>query len=218
MGGSASPRLFGFEEVSASRMSTLGSIRRVDGVLIGQTHIVRLPQFRSPVAKAAAPVLAGLGFFAVLGLLLWGIAAVMSGEQVQTTTLTPDRLKVGDVRTWAESIDEDGPVLFPGLGTTTGTRTIVLDHEGDDPERGWSLHYAYPGDRGESCAIEQIPGTDTFSDCEGRTLSVSDLAVPTGGEFPIIEDRRTLYIDLGERPLDSIPAQPDATAADSVPS
>jgi len=187
---------------------------RVDDGPIGQNHIVRLPEFRSPVARAAAPVLAGLGFFAVLGFLLWGIAAVMSGEQVQTTTLTPDRLKVGDIRRWAESIDEDGPVLFPGLGTTTGTRTIVLDHEGDNPESGWSLHYAYPADRDESCAIEQILGTDTFSDCEGRTLEVSDLATPTGGEFPIIEDRTILYIDLGERPLDAIPAQSDPTTTD----
>lgn len=179
---------------------------------------MRLPEFRSPVTRAAAPVVAGLGFFAILGLLLWGIADVMSGEQVQTTTLTPDRLKVGDIRRWAESIDADGPVLFPGLGTTTGTRTIVLDHDGDNPESGWSLHYAYPADRDVSCAIEQIPGTDTFSDCEGRTLEVSDLAPPTGGEFPIIEDRTVLYIDLGERPFDSIPVRPESTTTESVPS
>lgn len=145
----------------------------------------------------------GLGFFAVLALVLWGIAAVMSGEQVQTTTLTPDRLKVGDVRRWAESIDEAGPVLFPGLGTTTGTRTIVLDHDGDNPERGWSIRYAYPADREVTCPVVQIPGTDTFTDCDDRTVAFSDLALPTGGEFPIIEDRTMLYIDLGDRPLDA---------------
>jgi hypothetical protein len=122
---------------------------------------------------------------------------------VQTTTLTPDRLKVGDVQRWSKSIDEDGPVLFPGLGTTEGERTIVLDHEGDNPERGWIIRYAFPADRDASCAIEQVQGTDTFSDCEGRTISVSDLALPTGGEFPIIEDRTMLYIDLGDRPLDA---------------
>lgn len=169
---------------------------------------MRLPDFRSPVARAVAPVVAGLGFFAVLGLLLWGIAAVMSGEQAQTTTLTPDRLKVGDIRNWSASIDEDGPVLFPGLGTTTGIRTIVLDHDGDDPERGWSIRYAYPADRDVSCPVEQIQKTDTFRDCEGRTLSIVDLAPPTGGEFPIIEDRTILYIDLGDRPLDSTTTMP----------
>lgn len=150
-----------------------------------------------------APVLAGLGFFAILGLVLWGVAAVMSGEQVQTTTLTPDRLKVGNIQRWSESIDEEGPVLFPGLGTTTGNRTIVLDHEGDNPERGWIIRYAFPADRDESCTIEQVQGTGTFTDCEGRTITMSDLALPAGGEFPIIEDRTTLYIDLGDRPLDA---------------
>lgn len=165
--------------------------------------MVRIPEFRSPAARAAAPVVAGLAFIGFLGLVLWGVAAVMSGEQVQTTNLTPDRLKIGDIRRWSTSIDEDGPVLFPGLGTTTGTRTIVLDHEGDNPESGWIIRYAFPADRDSTCVIEQIPRTDTFEDCEGRVITVADLALPTGGEFPIIEDRTTLFIDLGDRPLDS---------------
>ncbi len=178
-----------------------------DRVLLGpvrQNRLVRFPEFRSPLARAVAPVVAGLVFFGALGLVMWGVAAVMSGEQAQTTTLTPDRLKVGNVQRWSESINADGPVLFPGLGTTTGTRTIVLDHEGDNPERGWIIRYAFPADRDETCAIEQIQGTDTFTDCDGRTIGVSDLALPTGGEFPIIEDRTMLYIDLGDRLLDAV--------------
>jgi hypothetical protein len=53
-----------------------------------------------------------------------------------------------------------------------------------------------------SCAIEQIVGTDTFTDCDGRTISVEDLAPPTNGEYPVIEDRVALFIDLGERAND----------------
>jgi hypothetical protein len=168
----------------------------------GQTHLVALPEFRSPVGRAVAPVLAGLGFFLVLGLIMWGIAALMAGEQAQTTTFTPDRLPIGNVDQWAESIDTDGPVLFPGLGTTSGERTIVLDHNGTDSERGWVVYYAFPADRDVSCAIEQIVGTDTFTDCDGRTISVEDLAPPTNGEYPVIEDRVALFIDLGERAND----------------
>lgn len=160
---------------------------------------MRRVEFRSPLARAVAPVAAGLGFFIVLGLVMWGIAALMSGEETQTTTFTPDRLPVGNVVRWAESIDADGPVIFPGLGTTTGERTIVLDHEGTNPERGWVIYYAHPADRDSSCAVEQVIGTDQFTDCEGRTISVTDLAPPANGEFPIIEDRTMLYIDLGER-------------------
>ena len=168
----------------------------------GQTHHVALPEFRSPISRAVAPVLAGLGFFLVLGLIMWGIAALMAGEQAQTTTFTPDRLPIGNVDQWAESINTDGPVLFPGLGTTSGERTIVLDHNGTDSERGWVVYYAFPADRDVSCAIEQIVGTDTFTDCDGRTISVEDLAPPTNGEYPVIEDRVALFIDLGERAND----------------
>lgn len=147
--------------------------------------------------------MAGLLFFAVLGLVLWGIAALMSGEQSQSTTFTPDRLQVGNIERWARSIDEDGPVLFPGLGTTSGERTLVLDHTGTNPERGWTLYYAHPADRPPTCAVEQVIGTDTFLDCEERTIAVTDLAPPANGEFPIIEDRTMLFIDLGDRPLDT---------------
>lgn len=173
-----------------------------NGRLAGQTHVVALPEFRSPIGRALAPVLAGLGFFAVLGLIMWGIAALMAGEQAQTTTFTPDRLPIGNVDQWSESINTNGPVLFPGLGTTSGERTIVLDHNGTNSERGWVVYYAFPADRDVTCAIKQIVGTDTFTDCDGRTIAVEDLAPPANGEFPIIEDRVALYIDLGERAND----------------
>ena len=162
-------------------------------------------QLRTPLTRAVAPVGFGVVVIALIGLLLWGIAALMAGEQAQTTTFTPDRLTVGNVDNWSQSIAEDGPVLFPGLGTTTGERTLVLMHNGDDPQRGWVVYYAYPADRDVSCAIEQIESTDDFTDCDGRTVNVSELAPPTNGEYPVVEDRETLYIDLGDRPLDTVP-------------
>lgn len=164
---------------------------------------MRQPQFRSPLARAAAPVVAGLAFFGFLGLVLWGFAAVLSGEQTQSTTFTPDRLPVGNVQRWSESINENGPVLFPGLGTTSGERTLVLDHTGTNPERGWAVYYAHPADRPPTCVVEQIIDTDRFIDCDGRTIAVTDLAPPANGEFPIIEDRTMLFIDFGERTQES---------------
>lgn len=184
-----------------------------------QTHFVALPEFRSPAARAVVPIVAGLGFFALLGLVMWGIAALMAGEQAQTTTFTPDRLPIGNVDQWAETIDANGPVLFPGLGTTSGERTIVLDHNGTNSERGWIVYYAFPADRDVSCAIEQVVGTDTFVDCEGRTISVEELAPPANGEYPIIEDRIALFIDLGERLDDPVTLEttPETTPETSLP-
>ena len=170
----------------------------------GQNRSVRRPELRSPLARAVTPVVAGFGFFAVLGLILWAAAALMAGEQSQSTTFTPDRLPVGNIKNWAASIDENGPVIFPGLGTTTGERTLVLDHNGTNVEKGWVVYYAYPADRDPDCAVEQVTGSSNFVDCEGRTIDVTELAPPTNGEYPIIEDRRNLFIDLGDRPGDSI--------------
>ena len=81
----------------------------------------------------------------------------------------------------------------------------MLDHNGTNVEKGWVVYYAYPADRGPECAVEQVEGTDAFVDCEGRTLDVSELSPPTNGEYPIVEDRKTIFIDLGERPGDTTP-------------
>jgi len=39
-------------------------------------------------------------------------------------------------------------------------------------------------------------------DCESRVVNVTELSPPTNGEYPVIEDRKLLFIDLGDRPLD----------------
>ena len=99
-------------------------------------------------------------------------------------------------------MSEDGPILLPGLATTTGERTLVLDHEGDDPTRGWRVYYAFPADRDASCPVEQVIGTRQFVDCEGRTIVVTDLAPPDEGINPVVEDQRFLIIDLNGLALD----------------
>ena len=63
----------------------------------------------------------------------------------------------------------DGPILFPGLNTTTGERTLILDHQGDDPTRGWRVYLAYPADGDPTCAVTQVRRTDRFTDCTGTS-------------------------------------------------
>lgn len=152
-------------------------------------------ELRTPFARAVVPVAAGIAFFAVLGLILLGVAHLIARDPEQVTNLGSRRFQVGNVERIADLIEDDGPILFPGLNTLTGDRTIVLEHEGDDPQQGWRVFYAYPADRDRDCTVEQVQRTDQFTDCEGRTLSVTDLAPPPG-VFPIVEDRKTLYIDL----------------------
>jgi hypothetical protein len=153
-------------------------------------------QLKSPLARAVVPVLGGIAFFVVLALVLWGIAAWISrGGADVSDRLAPSRFEVGSVQSAAGIVAEDGPIIFPGLNTTTGERTLVLDHEGADPTRGWRIFYAYPIGRPD-CPVEQVIGTREFVDCDGATITVADLSPPDSGVFPIVENQRVLYIDL----------------------
>jgi hypothetical protein len=153
-------------------------------------------KLQSPLARAVVPVLGGIAFFVVLGLVTWGIAAWISrGGAEVTDRLAPSRFEVGSVESAAQIVAEDGPIIFPGLATTTGERTLVLDHEGTDPTRGWRVYYAYPVGRPD-CPVEQVIGTREFIDCDGATLTVAELSPPASGVFPVVENQRVLYLDL----------------------
>lgn len=159
---------------------------------------VPLPRLRSPVARAVTPVAAGLVLIAALGLFTWLMAAyISSGDNAETSErLAPRTIELGRVENRAANVADDGPLLFPGLNTSVGERSIVLDHEGDDPASGWVVYYAHPADRPMSCAIEQIRGTDTFTDCDGRTVHVGELAPPDTGVRPVVINRERLELDL----------------------
>ena len=86
--------------------------------------------------------------------------------------------------------------MIPGLNTTIGERSIVVNHTGSIDSQGWEIYWAYPADRDGSCLIESVRGTTTFTDCDGRTIDVTDLAPPTNDVRPIVENQRTLIIDL----------------------
>jgi hypothetical protein len=142
------------------------------------------------------PVLGGLLVIVAIGLFTWGIAAYISrGGAEVSERLAPSRFEVASIQTAARIVADDGPIMLPGLNTTTGERTLVLDHEGDDPTRDWHVYWAYPADRDPSCVVTQIQGTATFTDCDGRRLDVSALARPAGVS-PVVENRETLSIDL----------------------
>jgi hypothetical protein len=161
-------------------------------------------ELKSPVARAVVPVLGGAAVLALIGLFTWLMAAYISrGGGEGSERLAPSTFTVGKVDGLAESVAEDGPLFFPELGTAIGTRSIVVDHTGDDPTNGWRVYWAYPADRDATCIVEQVPGTANFVDCTGRTIGVFDLSPPDPGVFPIVEDRETLVIDLRGATLQS---------------
>ena len=164
-----------------------------------QTTGARQPiRLRSPLARAVVPVLAGIGVIVAIGLFTWGMAAYIThGGGTPSETLAPTQFQVGSTQNAANIVAEDGPIMFPGLLTTTGERTFILDHQGDDPATGWKVYAAYPVGRDASCTVEQVVGTSTFTDCDGTTIDVTDLAPPPAGVNPIVEGGgRTLLLDL----------------------
>ncbi|MEY2762377.1 MAG: hypothetical protein RLZZ16_417 [Actinomycetota bacterium] len=153
------------------------------------------PELRSPVARAVAPILGGILFFAALFGVTW-LMADLATDRAEVSVQPGDRtFVVGNVEDIAEAVKTDGPILYPDLRDATGKRSIVIEHNGEDPAKGWQVYYAYPADRDESCLVTQIARTHTFTDCEGRTLAVEELMAPLDVR-PIVENKTTLLIDL----------------------
>lgn len=143
------------------------------------------------------PVIGGALLFAAIGGFTWAIASYISAGNTGTTErIAPSFFTIGQVESLSDTVDRDGPLLFPELGTAIGTRSIVVDHEGDLPADGWRVYWAYPADRDASCVVDQVVGTSDFVDCDGRTIDVTELSPPDVGVVPRVEDRTTLIVDL----------------------
>jgi hypothetical protein len=142
-------------------------------------------------------VAGGIAFFGVLALVLWGIAGLVSHNgSSATANLATNVFRPGSVERYAAIVQQDGPVLFPDLLGTDGDKSIVLDHEGDDPRNGWRLYLGHPADRPISCKVTQIQHTDQFTDCEGRKVAVEQLAHPPKGVAPDVSADGILTLDL----------------------
>ena len=143
------------------------------------------------------PVIGGIAFFAVLGLFLLGIATYISHNSEKTSaSFAPTTFDVGRTKSMASVIADDGPLIFPDLLQSSGRRTVVLDHTGPDPQKQWRIYMAYPADRDVSCKVTQVRHTRTFTDCEGRTIQVADLAPPPAGVAPLVSADGVLTLDL----------------------
>ena len=181
-------------------MAPLGAAGGRLGVM-PERPLLRIPVFKSTFARAVVPVAAGLAFIALMGLALWGVAAIISGDPDQSSNLIgPRTFQPGSVKRYAQIIDESGPVMFPDLLGTDGDNTIVLDHQGTDPMAGWKIYLAHPADKPLSCKVTQARDTALFVDYEGRTIGVTQLALPPDGVRPVISRDGILDLDVTPTP------------------
>lgn len=153
------------------------------------------PNLRSPFRRAVIPIIGGIAFFAALFGVTWLMAAYITNNADVQTQIGDRTFVVGQVIDIARSIAENGPVLYPDLRDPNGTRSIVIEHVGDVPAKGWQVYYAYPADRDSTCLVKQIERSHTFIDCEGRALATGQLQPPPDVR-PIVENGTTLLIDM----------------------
>ncbi|MEO8162566.1 MAG: hypothetical protein ABI590_02185 [Ilumatobacteraceae bacterium] len=153
------------------------------------------PNLRSPFRRAIIPVIGGIAFFAALFGVTWLMAAYVTNNTEVQSQIGDRIFVVGRVVDISRSIADNGPILYPDLRDSDGTRSIVIEHTGDDPAKGWQVYYAYPADRDSTCLVQQIERTHSFTDCDGRTLNASDLQPPADVR-PIVENGITLLIDM----------------------
>jgi hypothetical protein len=150
------------------------------------------------------PVLAGIAFFVVLGLILWGVAVVTS-RKAENVLLGDQTFVVSRVDRLSDRVAEDGPVLFPDLKSKEGTRSVIIDHVGGEDATGWVIYNPFPADRGDDCIVTQREGTRQFTDCEGRVLDVAQLRKANDVRYTV-DDKGNLVLVLAG-------ATPDSSAA-----
>lgn len=92
--------------------------------------------------RAIAMVVVGLAI--IVGGVAFFLNAVAKRGDVQVR-LGDDYFNAGDASDIADEIGERGPILWSDVAG--GSRDIVINHDGEDPERGWVAFEARrPGD------------------------------------------------------------------------
>ena len=161
----------------------------------------RLPELRSPLARAVTPIVAGIGFFVVLGFVLWGVAAWLAHSNTSVRLGDPV-FEIARIDRLADSIAKGGPQLYPDLKDPAGGRSVVVDHTGGQDAKGWIVYRPFPFDRsGDKCLATQTPRTRQFVDCEGRVLDVTQLQI-VNDIAVTIKDGQTLVLTFA----DAVPA------------
>src|SRR5262245_5235079 len=84
------------------------------------------------------------------------------GNDRSTTQSSRSRFHVGPPGSLANSIRQGGPLFFND--TATGSRPLVVQHLGEDPNTGWLAFDAAIG----TCVLTWDRKAQVFTDCNGR--------------------------------------------------
>lgn len=132
----------------------------------------------------------------VLALVIGGMILFLVSRDDIDVRLGDDRFESLDAKSSAEEIARRGPLKFRDL--VGGSRDIVVQHIGDDPEQGWFAFDVRPPGESRRCELEWQADTQTFvtsDQCSERlTFPADGTGLP---QYPAtVNDDGKVVIDL----------------------
>ena len=164
-------------------------------------------QSRNHVGRAAAVALVGI-FVLVVGLGLTTLA--LKGRNSTDLDLGDQTFQGGRTSRLAANIAEDGPIFY---GDVSGRkdRDMILQHLGDDEEKGWYAFLASPLDKPRDCTWTWQPDEELF-----RARCDEDLTAPADGagltQFKVTISDGRIDVDLNEQAGSTTTTTDDAVA------
>jgi hypothetical protein len=148
-----------------------------------------MPVARSDPRRATIIGIAGV----IVGVVLIAVVLLANnlGGDRSSTQSSQSKFHVGSAESLANSIREDGPLFFND--TATGSRPLVVQHLGDDPNAGWTAFDAAIG----SCVLTWDREAQVFTDCNGLRYP------PDGGglhHYPVTVTKGEVIVDLSVNP------------------
>ena len=152
------------------------------------------PVERRTRSSTTTAVLVGIaGVVAAVGLVVLMVNLASQGGEAFEVRLGDDRFDAGDIYDRADSIERDGPVLFPDVAGRS--RDIILQHLGDEPDEDWYALSAQAAGKARDCILEWEADSGEFVDCDGDRFP-ADGDDPALIRYPVaIEDDR-LLVDI----------------------
>lgn len=162
-----------------------------------------MPVARGPQINTRSALLVG-ATGVVVALLLGGMVVWLASTSDQVDIALGDTdFDAGSITAISREIDDRGPILYSDVGSG-GSRDIILQHLGSDPEEGWLAFSARRTEDPRDCflqwdgdAAEFVLTSTTDTACEPVTVDEAG----TGLEQYRVEIRDgTIHVLLNERP------------------
>jgi hypothetical protein len=155
-----------------------------------------------PVARSdprRATIIGVGGVIVGVALVAIVLLANNAGNDSSSTKGSSSQFHVGSPDATAASIARDGTPLFFN-DTATGSRPLVVQHLGTDPQKGW---YAFDAANG-SCVLTWDHAANQFTDCHGTRFPADGTGLH---QYPVSVTKDDVIVDLSLNPTTTTTTQ-----------